>query len=350
MEREDFQIVVSIPLLAQEKVLGAMNVASRSPALPSPEEYAVPASIGQQIGIAMDNARLYNQTVEYARRMEAAHREAEAARIAAEAANNAKSDFLANVSHELRTPLVSIFGFARIVQKRLRDRIFPAFPTVDEKNQRLMGQVDEDLEIILNEGQRLMTLINNLLDLEKIEAGRMEWHFQPLALEDLIHQATRSTAALFEGKPLNLEVNNRAASLPVFGDPDRLLQVFINLISNAVKSTPAGTITIRARRDGETAVVEVTDQGIGINRDDQALLFEKFRQVGDTMTEKPSGTGLGLAISKEIIEVHGGRIWLESEPGRGSTFSFSLPLAANDLFAGEVEDGTKRYKENPDRR
>jgi signal transduction histidine kinase len=309
----------------------------------------VPAAIGQQIGVAMDNARLYNQTVEYGRRMELAHREAEAARIAAETANNAKSDFLANVSHELRTPLVSIFGFARIVKNRLRDRIFPFIPE-EYKSQRVVNQIEEDLDIILNEGQRLMSMINNLLDLEKIEAGRMDWQFQPLALEELIRQAARSTAALFESKELSLQVDNSTKPLPVYGDPDRLLQVLINLISNAVKFTPRGTVTIQARRAANEVVVEVSDQGVGIKREDQALLFEKFRQVGDTMTAKPQGTGLGLAISKEIVEVHGGRIWLESEPGRGSTFSFSLPLATHDSLAGEVEDGYERYEENPDRR
>jgi signal transduction histidine kinase len=286
----------------------------------------VPASIGLQIGVAMDNARLYNQTVEFAREMDAARHAAEEARAIAEAANAAKSDFLANVSHELRTPLVSIFGFARLVQKRLHERVYPLLPGPDDRAQRMTSQIDENLDIILNEGQRLMKLINDLLDLEKIEAGKMEWQFQPIAIGDVVRQATASTAALVEehGLGFNVQVPN---DLPIVnGDPDRLMQVVINLVSNAVKFTQQGTISICARKEGAEVIVDVVDQGIGIAAFNQERLFEKFSQVGDTLTAKPQGTGLGLAISKEIIAHHGGRIWLESEFGQGSKFSFALPI------------------------
>ena len=336
LEKDGWQTVVSIPLLAQEKVLGAMNITSRALARVSAENLAVPAAIGQQIGVAMDNARLYNQTVDYARQMEAAHQAADAARAVAEAANASKSDFLANVSHELRTPLVSILGFARLVQKRLEERIFPLLPSQEERTQRAASQVEENIAIILTEGQRLTTLINNLLDLEKIEAGRIEWHFQPLDMKGIIRKAVEATASLFEGRPLSLQVQAPDELPEVTGDPDKLLQVLINLISNAVKFTQEGVITVEAQQRDRQLVICVSDPGIGIDPADQARVFEKFTQVGSALTGKPGGTGLGLSISKEIVEYHGGRIWLESELGKGSTFSFSLPALIPAVDSYEV--------------
>ncbi len=318
--------VVSIPLLFQDKVLGAMNIVSHQEVHLSPEQLAVPASIGQQIGVAMDNARLYKQTVEYARQMEVAHQTAEEARTAAEAANAAKSDFLANVSHELRTPLVSIFGFARLVKKRLDDKIFPQLAAADQKSNRVVEQIDDNLEIILSESQRLTSLINSLLDLEKIESGKMEWHIKPVECADVIHKAAAATAPLFQTGSLRLVIDVPPQIAIVHADEDKLIQVVINLLSNAAKFTSRGTVKINAVRDDHEIIVSVSDDGPGIDPMDQARVFEKFIQVGDTLTGKPQGTGLGLAISKEIIDRHGGRIWVESEPGRGSVFSFAIPV------------------------
>jgi signal transduction histidine kinase len=313
-------------LLVQEEVLGAINVLSRRSIELSADDLLVPASIGQQIGVAMDNARLYSQTAQYAKQMEIARQAAEEARIAAEAANAAKTDFLANVSHELRTPLVSINGFARIVQKRLLDKILPQVKSEDEHTHRAIVQIDENLEIIIDEGQRLTTLINNLLDLEKIEAGKMEWHFEPIAIREVLKKSAEATAGLFEGTPLSLKINLPDELPIVKGDLDKLMQVIINLVSNAVKFTDEGVITIKAETVKDDVLISVTDPGIGIAPSDQALVFEKFQQVGDPLTEKPKGTGLGLAISKEIVEHHGGRIWFQSKPGEGSKFSFSIPV------------------------
>lgn len=326
MQKDGLITVVSIPLMAQETVLGAINVTSRSPIWPTAEALEVPAAIGQQIGVAMDNARLYNQSVEYARQMDAARHAAEEARAIAEAANAAKSDFLANVSHELRTPLASIFGFTRIVQKRLEERLVPQIEDADPKLQRTISQVEENLQIILDESQRLMTMINDLLDLEKIEAGRMEWNMHPMDVGAVIRQAGSATSALFEGKNLQLAVAVQAELPWINGDPDRIKQVAINLISNAVKFAPHGTVTVRAYQRDQEVIVDVIDEGIGIDPKDHDLVFEKFRQVGDTLTSKPKGTGLGLAISKEIITRHQGRIWFTSAPNQGSIFSFALPV------------------------
>jgi len=320
LAQDGWQTVVSIPLIVQDEVLGAINAVSRSHQLPSPEALQAAAAIGQQIGVAIDNARLYSQSLDYIR-------QAEVARLAAEKANASKSDFLANVSHELRTPLVSILGFARIVQKRLDERILPALPPADSKARKAVEQAQENLEIILVEGQRLTTLINNLLDLEKIEAGKMVWHIEPLDLRQVVRHAATATAALFDGKQLSLVVDAPPSEeLPlVSGDADKLLQVVINLISNAVKFSPQGVILVRACARDDEVMVSVADQGVGIAPDDQERLFEKFTQVGDPLQGKPKGTGLGLAISREIVERLGGRIWVESEPGRGSTFTFALP-------------------------
>ena len=244
----------------------------------------------------------------------------------AEAANEAKGSFLANVSHELRTPLTSVLGFARIIQKRLDDTIFPRVPAGDRKTDRAMTQVRENLGIILSEGERLTALINNVLDLAKIEAGKIEWHMQSLAVQEIIARATTATASLFETKPVQM-VTEVEGDLPVItGDRDRLIQVVINLISNAVKFTEHGAVTIRARREDDHLLVSVTDSGIGIASQDHAKVFEQFVQVGDTLTNKPMGTGLGLPICKQIIEHHGGHIWVESELGQGSTFAFTLPV------------------------
>lgn len=326
LEGEGWQTVVSIPLMIQDTVLGGINVISRSQKQLTEEQLEVPSAIGQQIGVAMENARLYDQSLEYARQMELARQSAEAARAAAEAANAAKTDFLANVSHELRTPLVSINGFARIVRKRLEERIFPLVKAPDDRTQKAIDQVGENLDIIVDEGQRLTSMINNLLDLEKIEAGKMEWKIQVVLMGEVVQRAVQATAALFEGKSTWLVVDLPPKIPAVRGDEEKLLQVMINLISNAVKFTQEGPITVRARSEKTEVVISVIDQGIGIDPAKHELIFEKFRQLGDPLTGKPKGSGLGLAISKEIVDHHGGRIWFESQPGKGTTFSFSVPV------------------------
>jgi PAS domain S-box-containing protein len=245
----------------------------------------------------------------------------------AEAANEAKGTFLANVSHELRTPLTSVLGFARIIQKRLDETIFPNVNVSDRKIERSVKQVRDNLGIILSEGERLTALINNVLDLAKIEAGKIEWHMQPISVKDIIERATTATTSLFESKSVQLRVEI-ADDLPIVtGDRDRLIQVVINLISNAIKFTEQGSVTCRAQQEGRNIVISVTDTGIGIAPQDHAKVFEQFIQVGDTLTNKPMGTGLGLPICKQIVEHHGGRIWVDSDLGKGSTFAFLIPIS-----------------------
>ena len=184
--------------------------------------------------------------------------------------------------------------------------------------------------MVVSEGERLTKLIDDVLDLAKIEAGKFTWNTTSVTVSDVIERAIAATASLFEAKKLNL-IRDIEPELPtVNGDQDRLIQVVINLISNAVKFTDVGSITCSARLRDNEVVVGVTDSGIGIAPADHQKVFEKFKQVGDTLTDKPKGTGLGLPICKEIVEYHGGRIWVESEPGKGSTFWFTLPAAGSD--------------------
>ena len=257
------------------------------------EDVRLLTTIAANVGAALSNAQLFA--------------EVEEAREAAVAADESKSDFLSGVSHELRTPLTSVLGFARIIQKELEGRVFPTIQSEDRKVERAVEGVSEDLRIIISEGERLTALINNVLDLAKIESGKIEWHMETVRVPDVIERAIAATSSLFEQNNL-VVIKDFAASLPpVIGDQDKLIQVMINLISNAVKFTDQGSVTCRAQARGHEIVVSVVDTGMGISPEDYARVFEKFKQVGDTLTNKPKGTGLGLPICKEIIEHHGVR-------------------------------------------
>jgi hypothetical protein len=250
------------------------------------------------------------------------------AKEAAEVANHAKSDFLSMVSHELRTPLTSILGFAKIIKKKLDSTIFPEITTEERKIQKAVKQVGDNIDIIVSEGERLTALINDVLDLAKLEAGKIEWKSVPISVAQIIEQATAATSALFEAKKLKL-VKELEEDLPeIVGDHDRLVQVLINLISNAIKFTEKGSVICKVRRTDNAITVSIIDSGIGIAETDQPQVFEQFRQIGNTLTEKPKGTGLGLPICKQIVEHQGGTIWVESELGKGSNFSFTLPIGA----------------------
>ena len=251
-----------------------------------------------------------------------------------------KTDFISTVSHELRTPLTSIRGFTEVIKKKLDEDIFPQFDISKNRDiVKSIGRVKENLEIILSEGERLTALINDVLDISKLEAGKVEWKMEKFRLSDIIERGIGASSALFEQKRLPL-INDIEDGLPeVIGDRDRLIQVVINLLSNAVKFTERGSVTCRVRKTGSEIIVSVIDTGMGIAEVDREKVFEKFRQAGDTLTDKPTGTGLGLSICKQIVEYHGGRIWVESEPGKGSTFSFTIPpISKEETKVGMVHD------------
>ena len=245
---------------------------------------------------------------------------------AAEAANRAKSDFLSMVSHEIRTPLTSVLGFAVIIEKRLRQLLTPLI--ADNPRQiRQADQILENLGIIVSEGERLKHLINDVLDLAKLEAGKMAFRRDRVGPASVINHVMAASAGLIQGKDVRLETVIDGHLPEVLGDRDRLIQVLVNLVSNALKFTEQGTVTCRARAQGHYVVVDVADTGIGIPEAEHYKVFEKFNQIGTSLTTKPKGTGLGLAICRHIVESHGGRIFFVSKPGAGSTFTFTLPIA-----------------------
>ena len=315
---------LGVPIPVENKFIGVLSVQSTEKENRFDEnDLRLLSTIAQNVGSALHNAELYE--------------EAKVARAQAEDANEAKSAFLSTVSHELRTPLTSVLGFAKIIRKRLDDKIFPAVKIEDQKIKRTMKQVTENLAVVVSEGERLTTLINDVLDLAKIESGRMEWHLKPIFLQDVISRAISATSSLFESKDLPL-VKNVPSDLPVVNaDQDKLIQVVINLLSNAVKFTDKGKVTVEAYQDDGQIIVEVQDTGIGVAEEDKHKVFERFRQAGDTLTDKPQGTGLGLPICREIIEHHGGIIWMKSEIGVGSTFFFSMPILGDPAAAQPLQ-------------
>jgi signal transduction histidine kinase/CheY-like chemotaxis protein len=334
MSREP-QSLIYLPLVAKSRVLGIITIQSFQKNAYTEHHLNVMRSLASYTSVALDNADAYRQMNEQEHEIRRLFEEAQRAQAAAEEADAAKSAFLSTVSHELRTPLTSVLGFAKIIKKRLDDRIFPLIQTDDRRVRQTMQQVEENLKVVVSEGERLTKLIDDVLDLAKIEAGKLEWHMEPVAIGDVIDHATAATSALFEQKGLRLERDVEPGLPSVTGDRDRLIQVVINLISNAVKFTDTGSVRCRAERRNGAILVAVTDTGVGIAPADQPKVFERFKQVGDTLTDKPKGTGLGLPICREIVEHHGGRIWVESEPGQGSTFAFTVPTAETGEAAAE---------------
>jgi signal transduction histidine kinase len=263
-----------------------------------------------------------SELIVYSRRLEEKSRELEAATNELRAANERlkeldklKDDFVTTVSHELRTPLTSIRSFSEIVHD------YPDLP-IEERR--------EFLQIIVQESERLTRLLNDILDLAKMEAGKIEWHMADIAPRAAIEQAIAATKGLVRkhGK-----VRFEAAiedDLPIVHvDADRLMQVIVNLISNAIKFSDKekGWVRLEAQREDGALRVNVRDNGIGIDKKDHSRIFERFQQAGNTLTDKPAGTGLGLPISREILRHFNGQIRVESEIGRGATFSFRIPAA-----------------------
>jgi signal transduction histidine kinase len=291
--------LLAVPLLSEEHIVGGL-VISRNAAGEFPVEVVeLLKTFATQSALAIQNARLFREIADKSAQLEAASRH--------------KSEFLANMSHELRTPLNAVIGFSEVLLQRM-------FGTLNDKQ-------DEYLKDIYASGQHLLSLINDILDLSKIEAGRMElapvpFHL-PTALENAVTLVKERAGR--HGIVLQLDIDPRLGE--VVGDERKVKQVLLNLLSNAVKFTPeGGRISLKAGRTDGMVQIAVTDTGIGIAAEDQAAVFEEFRQVGSDETRKQEGTGLGLTLAKKFVELHSGRIWVESALGRGSTFSFTLPL------------------------
>ncbi len=322
---------LGVPIPVGEEIVGVLSVQSTEQENRFNEnDLRLLSTIAASVGVALNNATLFED-------VKLAKMEAEAASKAAEKANEAKSAFLSTVSHELRTPLTSVLGFAKIIRKRLDEKIFPLVNREEPKTEKVVNQISENLKVVISEGERLTHLINDVLDLAKIEAGKMEWNVEDVSMSEVAERAIAATTSLFDQKSLQLDKKIENDLPPVSGDKDKLIQVIINLISNAVKFTDKGSVTCKVYRKKNELIVGISDTGIGIAPEDHDAVFEQFKQVGgDTLTDKPKGTGLGLPICKEIVEHHGGRIWLESKPGKGSTFSFALPLTKSEPVAKPV--------------
>jgi signal transduction histidine kinase/Na+/proline symporter len=284
----------------------------------SPEFLQFFRTLAAQLGLGLRNAQLYRELGTLSRDLEVKVQqrtvELEDANRRLTELDRLKSDFVSTVSHELRTPLTSI--------RSLAESLLAAGPEV------LPGRQQQFLAIIAQESQRLSRMINQLLDLSRIEAGKMTWTMEALDLGEVVAHTVRVNRALFEDRGIDLSATVDRGMLAAFADRDKLIQVLTNLLSNAAKFTRSGgQVRVRAFAADGRAVVEVEDTGIGIAADRLQTIFERFRQVGDTLTGKPEGVGLGLPISREIVHRHGGTLTVESEPGRGSLFRMALPLA-----------------------
>jgi signal transduction histidine kinase len=289
---------LAMPLLRKGVPIGVLFLRRREVRLFSDKEIALLQTFAAQAIIAIENVRLFNE-------LEAANRDLKAA-------SQHKSEFLANMSHELRTPLNAVIGFSEVLLQGM-------FGELNAKQ-------DEYLQDIYASGQHLLSLINDILDLSKIEAGRMELELAdfdlPTAIENALilvrERAGRRGIALHQAVDLRLG--------PIRGDERKIKQVLLNILSNALKFTPeGGRIDVRAGLADGMAEISVADTGVGIAPEDQEAVFEEFRQVG-TAAKKVEGTGLGLALSRKFIELHGGRIWVQSQVGIGSTFTFTIPV------------------------
>jgi signal transduction histidine kinase len=231
-----------------------------------------------------------------------------------------KDDFISTVTHELRTPLTSIRAFSEMLHED---------PKID------LAQRTRFLAIIVSETVRLSRLINQILDLAKLESGRAEWTVAAVDVGEVIREAADSLTVLFAEKRVTLDLDGCEAGLSVMADRDRLMQVMVNLLSNALKFVPAdsGCVTVAAGGAAKDVRVSVTDNGPGIHAEDQEVIFDKFRQgsgTTDVLTDKPQGTGLGLPISRQIVEYFNGRLWVESTLGAGARFVFTLPRHSGD--------------------
>ncbi len=293
----------AIPLRIGNRIIGVIHIQAIKENAFTEDEISVLQTLADQVAVAIDNARSFELSQQAVMEMREVDR--------------LKSQFLANMSHELRTPLNSIIGFSRVILKGIDG-------PVSELQQ-------QDLTAIYNSGQHLLGLINDVLDLAKIEAGKMELAFDEVNMTDVTSSVMSTMSGLVKGRPVELKRIIEPNLPTVRADAIRIRQVMINLLSNASKFTDEGDILVEVgTAPGPTGrsevMVSVTDTGPGISNADQAKLFQAFSQVDDSPTRKTGGTGLGLSICQELINMHGGRIWVESELGKGSKFHFTLPL------------------------
>jgi signal transduction histidine kinase len=290
---------LGVPLLRGEVVLGVLVLVRIEVDPFDDREIELVESFARQAAIAIENVRLFNEIQEKSAQLEVANRH--------------KSEFLANMSHELRTPLNAIIGFSDVLQQRM-------FGELNE-------QQDDYLGDITSSGRHLLSLINDILDLSKIEAGRMDLQLAPFSLVAALNNAVTLVRERATSHGIKLELDVERPLDEIVADERKLKQVVVNLLSNAVKFTPdGGNVSVRAARVNGDVRLAVRDTGIGIAPEDQTRIFEEFQQARHQTAQSREGTGLGLTLSKRFVELHGGTLTVESEPGKGSTFTVTLPL------------------------
>lgn len=298
VKKEGFRALLAVPLLREDRLIGGLVVRRKVSGDFSERIVNLLQTFAAQSALAIHNARLFKEVEKKSRELEIADRH--------------KSEFLANMSHELRTPLNAILGYTELIL----DKIYGDMP---EKIQEILERVEKN-------GRHLLNLINDVLDLSKIEAGQLKLSLSEYSMEELVQTVSTSVEALAAEKNLELNVKVSTDLTIGKGDEQRIAQVLLNLFANAIKFTQEGEVRLEVVVSNETFLVSVSDTGIGLSQSDQKRIFKEFHQVDSSSTREKGGTGLGLSIAKRIVEMHGGRIWVESVLGKGSTFWFTLPV------------------------
>jgi signal transduction histidine kinase len=293
-----FHTILGLPLLREGSPIGVIILARKVARAFSDKQIELATTFADQAVIAIENVRLFDEIQDKSRQLEVASQH--------------KSQFLANMSHELRTPLNAILGYTELIL----DNIYGETP----------DKMREVLDRLQANGKHLLGLINDVLDLSKIEAGQLTLDLADYSLKDVVDTVASTVESLANGKKLAL-TTDVGQNLPIgHGDGRRLAQVLLNLVGNAIKFTDKGEVAINATAENGFFTVAVRDTGPGISHSDQGKIFEEFQQADNSATKRKGGTGLGLSIAKRIIGMHGGRIWVESDIGKGSTFAFTIPV------------------------
>ncbi len=305
VRKPGYRALLAVPLLREDSLVGALVLCRKTPGAFASEIVNLVQTLANQSVLAIENAELFEEI----------ERKGEELAIA----SRHKSEFLANMSHELRTPMNAILGFTELIQDGVYGEVPPKITAM--------------LERIQANGRHLLGLINDVLDLSKIEAGQLRLENADYALRDIVQTVQASMESLAAEKKLGLRIELPDVLPPARGDERRIAQVLLNLVGNAIKFTEAGEVVVSVAVDKTTFEIAVTDTGPGIPTDQQQRIFEEFQQIDSSSTRQKGGTGLGLAISKRIIELHGGRIWVESEPGHRSSFRFVIPIQVEQRAA-----------------
>jgi len=298
VQQAGFRALLAVPLMREDRLIGGLVVRRKTAGeFPAPVVDLLQTFAAQSV-LAIHNARLFREIEDKGREIEIASKH--------------KSEFLANMSHELRTPLNAILGYTELIL----DNIYGDVPE----------KIQEVLERLVKNGRHLLGLINDVLDISKIEAGQLTLSLNDYSMGEVVQTVSTSLEALAAEKNLELNVKVPTDLTIDKGDEQRIAQVFLNLLGNAIKFTEKGEVSVEVVVSNESFLVSVSDTGLGLSEADQKKIFEEFRQADGSSTREKGGTGLGLAIAKRIVEMHGGRIWVESTLGKGSTFWFTLPV------------------------